>query len=161
MASVTTRLGTRPTAVMMPVTSPQARPTPSPTRKTTGIGIPWWAWNMFAETYANQPIPRDGDAEDHTAQAPHPRGVAGLRLADADGGGARIEALDPASIAADGLHVGDVLVEVDHAPVQGAADATRRLAQAPLLPRPASHTLLVRIRREGSFLYLGIDLDRT
>ena len=53
MARVTTRLGTRPTAVMIPVTSPHASPTPRPTRNTTGIGIPWWAWNIFADTTAS------------------------------------------------------------------------------------------------------------
>ena len=103
---------------------------------------------------------RDGDAEAQSPRPPRSRGDAGLRLADATGGGARVDGIDPASAAADGLHLGDVLVEVDHAPVQTAADAARHLAQAQP-PRPGSRSLLVRVRRDGTFLYIGIDLDRT
>ena len=46
---------------MIPVTTPHAKPTPRPTRNTTGIGIPWWAWNMFAETYAERPTTEPTD----------------------------------------------------------------------------------------------------
>ncbi len=38
VASVTTRLGTRPTATMMPLSRPHPRPMPSPARKAAGIG---------------------------------------------------------------------------------------------------------------------------
>ena len=37
-------------AVISPVTTPQATPMPIPTQNTTGIAMPWWAWNMLAET---------------------------------------------------------------------------------------------------------------
>jgi serine protease Do len=105
---------------------------------------------------------RDGDAEGvedaeaHHAHVPaRSKGISGLRLVDADqsGGGARIDALDPESTAADGLRQGDVVVEVDHTPVRCAADANRRLA---LTPRPG--TALFRVRRDGLVLYVGVDL---
>jgi serine protease Do len=96
---------------------------------------------------------RDGDAEPRTARAGSAAGTAGLRLVDADGEGARIEALDPASTAADGLRTGDVVIEVNRVPVTSADDVTRGLRRA---PRPS--TALLRVRREGDFLYVGIDL---
>jgi serine protease Do len=98
---------------------------------------------------------RDGDAEVHTARPPHASGAIGFHLRDATGGGAFVDAIDPASAPA-GLHPGDVVVEIDHTPVTGAADAARRLTG----PRPRGRApFLVRIRREGTFLYLGIDLS--
>jgi serine protease Do len=101
---------------------------------------------------------RDGDAEVHAPQPPHPSGALGLHLRDASGGGALIDAIDPASAPA-GLHPGDVVVEVDHAPITGAADAARRLS-GPRPDRPQGRPpVLVRIRREGIFLYLGLDLS--
>ncbi len=96
----------------------------------------------------------DGDVEARGPRLPRSHGVTGVRLADVIGGGARVDGIDPGSAAAEGLHLGDVVVEVDHTAVQTAADAARRLAQAP-------RTLLLRVRREGTFLYIGIDLDRT
>jgi serine protease Do len=96
----------------------------------------------------------DGDAEARGPRPPRSHGVTGLHLADVIGGGARVDGIDPGSAAAEALHLGDVVVEVDHTAVQTAADAARRLAQAP-------RTLLIRVRRDGSFLYIGIDLDRT
>jgi serine protease Do len=100
---------------------------------------------------------RDGDAEAHLAPPPKD-GTAGLRLSDAEGGGARVDALDPKSTAADGLRRGDVVVEVDRTPVHGAADAARRLTRPPT--EGAGHTALLRVRRADSFLYVGIDLPR-
>jgi serine protease Do len=104
---------------------------------------------------------RDGDAEDQAGATARSKGAAGLRLVDADGGGARVEALDPRSTVADGLRPGDVVVEVDRTPVHGAVDAARRLHRPP--PDGAAragHTALLRVRRDGSFLYVGIDLPR-
>ncbi len=97
----------------------------------------------------------DGDAEKGPARAvaPSPNKGAGLLLVDAEGGGARVESLDPASTVADGLRRGDVVIEVDRAPVRCAADAVRRLL---LAPRPSS--ALLRVRRDGAFLYVGVDL---
>ena len=97
---------------------------------------------------------RDGDAEPHLAKAgAAAAATAGLRLVDAGGEGARIEELDPASPASDGLQAGDVVIEVNRVPVTGAADAIGKLRRA---PRPS--TALLRIRREKEFLYVGIDL---
>lgn len=102
---------------------------------------------------------RDGDREDaagsHAHVSARPAGMSGLRLVDADasGGGARVAALDPESIVADGLHPGDVVVEVNHTPVRSAADATQKLA---LTPRPG--TALLRVLRDGTTLYVGVDL---
>ena len=97
----------------------------------------------------------DGDAETRPAPAAAPPSKsAGLLLVDAEGGGARVESLDPASTVADGLRRGDVVVEVDRTPVRSAADAARRLF---LAPRPSS--ALLRVRRDGAFLYVGVDLS--
>lgn len=78
----------------------------------------------------------------------------GLKTADADGGGARIDELDPDTRAADDLRPGDVVVEIDHRPVNGAADLGRALDHA---ARPS--TVLLRVRRADTFLYVGLDLD--
>jgi serine protease Do len=79
----------------------------------------------------------------------------GIRTADADGGGARIEALDPESPAADELNPGDVIVEMNRTDVRGAADLASRLATT---RRPAA--LLFRIRRGDSFVYVGVDVKK-
>ena len=50
VASVTTRLGTRPSATISPLAIPQASPMPRPTRKTTGIGMPGCGLNRPADT---------------------------------------------------------------------------------------------------------------
>ena len=55
VASVTTRLGTRPAATMNPLTTPHARPMPSPARKTTGMGMPGCGPNRFEDAYADRP----------------------------------------------------------------------------------------------------------
>ena len=49
LASVTTRLGTRPAATSRPFTIPQPRPIPRPTRNTTGSGMPGWLPNRLAD----------------------------------------------------------------------------------------------------------------
>jgi serine protease Do len=105
-------------------------------------------------------VNRDGDAESRPVPpAPRAKGATGLRLTDADGGGARVDALDPGSSASDVLRPGDVLVEVDRAPIHDAADAARRLAPGGRhASLGGSHTALLRLRRGSSFLYVGIDL---
>ena len=50
VASVTTRLGTRPIATMSPLATPTASPIPRPTPKTTTIGMPWILPKRLAET---------------------------------------------------------------------------------------------------------------
>ena len=49
VASVTTRLGTRPAATMMPFSIPHPRPMPSPARKASGMGKPGWPPNRLAD----------------------------------------------------------------------------------------------------------------
>jgi serine protease Do len=97
------------------------------------------------------------DDDERTSKPPRERKAShgvGLRTVDADGGGARVEALDPDTTVADDLRPGDVVVEVNRHPVKKAAELQRMLAVA---PRPS--TALLRVRRSGSFLYVGIDLD--
>lgn len=97
------------------------------------------------------------DDDDHPAGPPRERRAAraaGLRTSDADGGGARVEAVDPDTTAADDLRPGDVVVEIDRRPVKSAADLADRLIAA---RRPG--TVLLRVRRAGSFLYVGVDLE--
>src|SRR5262249_12885138 len=72
------------------------------------------------------------------------KGALGLRTSDAQGGGARVDAVDPESLVADELHTGDVVVELNRAEVRGAADLDAKLARA---PRPS--TALLRVRRGG------------
>jgi serine protease Do len=97
---------------------------------------------------------RDGDAERRSVTSTaKPSGVEGIHLVDADGGGARVESLDPESIVADGLKRDDVIIEIDHANVRGATDAKQRLHRA-----RAPSAMLLRVRRDGAFLYLGMEL---
>jgi serine protease Do len=77
----------------------------------------------------------------------------GLRAVDDAGGGARVEEVDPESVVADDLRPGDVVVELNRSPVKSAADLRHLLGAA---PRPS--TALLRVRRRGSFLYVGIDV---
>ena len=55
---------------------------------------------------------------------------------------------------ADDLEPGDVILEVNRARVGGSADVERRLREA---PRPS--TALLRVRRDRSYLYVGIELN--
>jgi S1-C subfamily serine protease len=97
---------------------------------------------------------RDGEIEPGAShKASTAKGVDGVHLVDADGGGARVERVDPDSVVADGLHRDDVILEIDRLPVQGALDASRRLHRA-----PGPTTMLLRVKRDGSFLYVGVDL---
>jgi serine protease Do len=99
----------------------------------------------------------DADDERHTQAKPATKTSAGLglRTVDSDGGGgARIEAVDPDTTAADDLRPGDVVVEVNRRPVKNAAELGKALAA---IKRPA--TALLRVKRDGSFLYVGLDLS--
>lgn len=80
-------------------------------------------------------------------------GTLGLRTADAPGGGARVDAVDPEGPCADELKPGDVVVELNLHEVKSTSDLASRVAAA---PRPS--TVLLRVRRAGSFLYAAIDL---
>ena len=50
---MTTRLGTRPSDTISPLAAPNASPMPSPTRNTTGIGMPCTCPNNPADRYAD------------------------------------------------------------------------------------------------------------
>jgi serine protease Do len=97
------------------------------------------------------------DDEERASTPPSERKTSrdmGVRTVDAEGGGARVEALDPDTTAADDLRPGDVVVEVNRRAVKTAAELAHLLAAT---PRPS--TALLRVRRAGSFLYVGIDLE--
>ena len=74
--------------------------------------------------------------------APEP--ALGLSASDAPGG-ARVDAVDPRGAAASDLEVGDLILEVNGAPVRGASELAARLREA---PRGAD--VLLRLRREGA-----------
>jgi serine protease Do len=65
-------------------------------------------------------------------------------------GGARIESIAPRSPAAGRLEVGDVVLDLNGAPVRGGADLTARLGAA------AHQDLLLRVRRHGAPRYLAV-----
>ena len=100
-------------------------------------------------------LPSDDDARhEPSARDREKASGLGLRASDADGGGARVEAVDPDKRSADDLRPGDVVVEVNRRPVKSASELTRELARA---SRPS--TALLRVRRETTFLYVGVDLE--
>ena len=100
-------------------------------------------------------LPADDDDERASPpRATRVKPAMGMRFVDADGGGARIDTLDGESTLADDLRAGDVVVEVNRRGVTSAGDLDRALAAA---PRPS--TALLRVRRDKSFLYVGIDLE--
>jgi serine protease Do len=78
----------------------------------------------------------------------HPR--FGVLASDAPGG-ARIEAIVPQSPAAASLEVGDVVLDLNGAPVRGGADLSARLSGA-----PRHLDLLLRVRRRGAVRYLAV-----
>jgi serine protease Do len=96
---------------------------------------------------------RDEDEARAAHAPPAQRGAWGLVTVDDGGGGARVDAVDPQSLTADDLRPGDVVVEVNHNPVSSAADLTSKLAA---VPHPS--TPLLRVRRAGSFIYVGIEV---
>jgi serine protease Do len=78
----------------------------------------------------------------------------GLRLGDAQGGGAIVEGLAPNSLAGESVKAGDVIVEVNRARVRSAQDATRLLKAA-----PAGQPLLLKVRDQesGRTRYVAIE----
>ncbi len=96
---------------------------------------------------------KDGDAEGKAPPAHLSGGADGIRLVDADGG-VRVDALDASTTAADGLRPGDVVLEVNHKPVRRAAEALKQISST---PRPGA--ALLRVKRDGEFLYVGIDVS--
>lgn len=100
-----------------------------------------------------QPGDEDARAEAPARARAKQLGI-GLETRDAEGGGARIETVDPDMRSADDLRPGDVIVEIDRRPVKSADELARELAQ-----RERPSTLLLRVRRAGAFLYVGVDLE--
>ena len=81
-------------------------------------------------------------------------GALGLRLGDAPNGGVRVEGVAPGGAAAASLSPGDVISEVNRAPVANAQDAVRRIQAA-----PKGEPLLLKIRtgEEGRSRYVAIE----
>lgn len=98
-------------------------------------------------------LPNDEEPRPAPRERTKPLGI-GLATRDAEGGGARIEAVDPDMRSADDLRPGDIIVEIDRRPVNSADELSRELGRA---TRPS--TLLLRVRRASSFLYVGVDLE--
>jgi S1-C subfamily serine protease len=74
----------------------------------------------------------------------------GLSASDSPGG-ARIDAVDPRSAAADDLTAGDLILEVNGDAVRGGAQLAARVRAT-----PSGGDLLLRVRREGATRYVVI-----
>ncbi|WP_437783075.1 trypsin-like peptidase domain-containing protein [Sorangium sp. So ce1097] len=88
-------------------------------------------------------LPRDDHAD---TDAMRPLGVVSSDAPE----GARIEAIAPQSPAAGHLEVGDVVLDLNGAPVRGGADLTERLRAA------GRQDLLFRVRRNGLARYVAV-----
>ncbi len=96
----------------------------------------------------------EDEVEAKKARPPAAWPMLGMRTSDAQGmKGARVEAVEAASPAAEALTEGDVIVEVNGTPVRNAVDLARRMAQ---MKREGA--VFFRVRRGSSFLYVGVDL---
>jgi serine protease Do len=93
-------------------------------------------------------------ADHHPPPADHPVPPGeGIRTSDAPRGGALVEGLEPGCPADGDLQPGDVVVEADGCEIKQAKDLTAKIAVA---SKPSS--MLLRLRRESSYLYVAIDL---
>lgn len=81
------------------------------------------------------------------------RGLGAL-IVDAADGGAKIDGLDPAGAGARGLEVGDIVLEANGQAIRRGGDLAREVDRA---KKPG--TMLVRLRRDGEILYVGVRLD--
>ncbi len=103
------------------------------------------------------PAEADEKEENNAAQKRRDVGArknVGAQVSDANGGGARIDGLDPRGAAVGELEVGDVIVEVNGHAIGRGEDFTREIEKA---KRPA--TVLVRLRRDGAALYAAVRTD--
>ncbi|MDB4997474.1 MAG: HtrA protease/chaperone protein, partial [Myxococcaceae bacterium] len=85
-----------------------------------------------------------------------PKGPApelGLELTDAPGGGALVNRVLAGSVADGSLARGDIILEINRAPVGRGADATQKLRAATTTGGP----LLFKIRRNGGTRFVAID----
>ena len=78
-----------------------------------------------------------------------PGGALGLRTSDAQGGGARIDAVDPGSSTADELRPGDVVVELNRVVVDSLAKFKEQYAKA-------SGDVLLLVQRRGGTVFLVV-----
>lgn len=78
----------------------------------------------------------------------------GLSIDDARGGGARIDAVQPGGPADGVLKPGDVIVEMNGAPIGDAKELRRRAK------RVSGAAVLLRVRRQGEERYVGIPLRK-
>ncbi|WP_437969606.1 trypsin-like peptidase domain-containing protein [Sorangium sp. So ce260] len=96
--------------------------------------------------YDPWPSQRAPDDRAHSDAEEPPYGV----LASDALEGARIESITPQSPAAGHLDIGDVVLDLNGAPVRGGADLTARLRAA------GRQDLLLRVRRNGATRYLAV-----
>jgi serine protease Do len=81
-----------------------------------------------------------------------PSGGLGIGVTDAPEGGAQVERVIPGSAADGELNPGDVIVEVNHAPLNHASDLSSRI-QATRKDQP----ILLRVKREGHTRWIAVE----
>lgn len=87
-----------------------------------------------------------------TTPPPGGRGDFGLELGDDGRGDVFVEGVDRGSLAADALEPGDIILEVNGAPVTDATGAAARV-RSTSKDRP----LLLKVRRNGRSLFVAVD----
>ncbi len=92
----------------------------------------------------------DDDASPAAGPASHKLGI---EVGDARGGGVAIQRVVPGSAAEGELAPGDVIVEVNHAPVARASELAAKIAAT-----PKDQPVLLRVRREGKLRFVALEL---
>jgi serine protease Do len=98
--------------------------------------------------------PARGESDDDAA--PSQQGPAshklGIEVGDARGGGVAIQRVVPGSVADGALAPGDVIVEVNRAPIAHASELAAKLAST-----PKDDPILLRVRREGKLRFVALE----
>jgi serine protease Do len=97
-------------------------------------------------------IEREGKSPAGTLPPPGGRGDFGLELGDDPRGGVVVRGVDRGSTAADAVEPGDVIVEVNGAPVKNAREAATRLRET-----KSDRPLLLKVLRNGRSLFVAIE----
>ncbi len=94
------------------------------------------------------------ETDSKATPAKAPSGAIGVEMAEAAGpsGGALVQRVMRGGAADGALRPGDLIIEVNNAKTQHAADVIKRLQSS-----PPSDAVLIKLRREGRTLYVGID----
>jgi serine protease Do len=98
------------------------------------------------------PQPVGGGPAAPEAPGPATAGPLGVALADGPNGGAMVQRVRPHGAADGVLEPGDVILEVDRAPVRRSDDVRARVRAA------AGRTILLRVRRGRTTRYVAVDL---